>query len=98
MDIIGDSFNVFDFKIDCHLFAITSYQFYHIKFYVIIGFLKGGPGGATFAINGTGGLGKVGSGSGLPSVSSSLFMCLEDFDFLIGFLSIPGSPAAVLER
>jgi hypothetical protein len=72
--------------------VITIHQFYGIKFYVIIGFLMGGPGGATFTTNGTGGVGSLGSGNGLPRVSSS-----EDGCFM-GFLSIPGSPVDVLER
>jgi hypothetical protein len=46
--------------------VILSYQFYGIKFYVIIGFSMGGPGGATFTTNGTGGVGNLGSGNGLP--------------------------------
>jgi len=66
------------------------YQFYGIKFYVIIGFSMGGPGGATFTTNGTGATGILGGGKGLPRVSS-------DVGFM-GFLSIPGSPVGVLEK
>ena len=51
----------------------------------------GGPDGATFTTNGTGATGILGGGKGLPRSS-------DDVDFLIGFLSIPGSPVGVLER
>ena len=61
---------MFDFKVDCHASVIISYQIYPIKFYVIIGFLMGGPGGATFTINGTGGVGNLGSGNGFPRLLS----------------------------
>jgi hypothetical protein len=91
---------MFDFKVDCHISVTTFYQIYPIKFYVIIGFFRGGPDGATFTTNGTGATGILGGGNGLPRSLSvdTLVDTLVDFDFLIGFLSIPGSPVDVLER
>ena len=56
----------------------------------------GGPGGATFTTNGTGGVGNVGSGNGFPRVL--LLLSSAILVGFIGFLSIPGSPVEVLER
>ena len=84
VDVVWDSINMLDFKVDCH-FSITSMiQFYDIKFYSIIFFFNGGPGGATFTINGNGASGMLGAGNGLPRSSSD--------DCLIGFFAIPGRP------
>ena len=84
---------MFDFKVDCHV-VILLYQFYPIKFYVIIGFSMGGPGGATFTTNGTGGFGNLGSGRGFPRLLS----LLSEDSCVIRFLSIPGRPVGVLEK
>ena len=63
-------------------------QILQYQIYVIIGFFKGGPGGAAFTISGLGGLGILGLGNGLPNLLS-LSLLLHDLD---DFLFIPGSP------
>jgi hypothetical protein len=81
------------------IFVLVSFnQIYCIKFYVIIGFLKGGPGGATFTTNGLGGTGSLGGGNGLPRFVLFLIDDLVGFDFFTGFLFIPGSPSGILEK
>jgi hypothetical protein len=88
---VWDSINLFQFKVSCHVSATDFIQFYGIKFYSIIFFRAGGPGGETFAISGTAGFGMLGSGNGLPRLVSFL----ED---VACFLPIPGSPFFILVR
>jgi hypothetical protein len=79
-----------DFKVGCHYFCTTSIQILQYQIYVIIGFFRGGPGGAAFTMSGFGGTGILGAGNGLPS-SLSLEDDLDDFLF------IPGRPDFTLD-